>query len=234
MPCVSLLLRNSGTDSIHNRQKRTDMVATFFAALAMLFLVTTIVLVLVLVASRLLVCFSSYLVINGALADDDGAEYSFMTDDYSRIVVPEDVERTTHTTTGKSLLVGRLLCTLRSGFSRKSFVFPADGVCAIITFNSLYVPGGSTLSPPYHVDLDYFLETANHHQETEYGIGIDHDFCRNDMLMTALVEKYTTKMYLNKMWSYRVYHYGQVNTPAIIVNGNTIEYVTQSAKGLQV
>ncbi|XP_070392264.1 uncharacterized protein [Dermacentor albipictus] len=133
----------------------------------------------------------------------------------------------------KSLLVGRLLCTLRFGFSRRTFAFPADGVCAITTFNSLFVAGGNTLSPPYHPDFEYFVEHAAQQRETEYGIGIDHDFCRDDMRMTALVANQTTKTYLNELWSNRVYHYGQVNTPAIIEKRRTLEYVTQSAKGLQ-
>ncbi|XP_070393543.1 uncharacterized protein [Dermacentor albipictus] len=150
----------------------------------------------------------------------------------SPATTPTTMTRTTKAPR-KSLLVGRLLCTLRYGFSRETFVFPADGVCAITTFNSLFVTGGNTLSPPYLPDFKYFLETASSHNETEYGIGIDHDFCRNDMRMTALVAKQTTKTYLNELWSNRVYHYGQVNTPAIIAKGNTIEYITQSAKGLQ-
>ncbi|XP_070392276.1 uncharacterized protein [Dermacentor albipictus] len=141
---------------------------------------------------------------------------------------------TTPTTpTRKSLLVGSLLCTLRGGFSLDTFVFPADGVCAIITFNSLFVIGGNRLSPPYQSDLTYFLNTAIHHRETEYGIGIDHVFCRSDSLMSALIANQTTKMYLDEMWSKRVYHYGQVNTPAILTDGSILEYVTQSAKGLQ-
>ncbi|XP_070390864.1 uncharacterized protein [Dermacentor albipictus] len=140
---------------------------------------------------------------------------------------------TTPTTpTRKSLLVGSLLCTLRGGFSLDTFVFPADGVCAIITFNSLFVIGGNRLSPPYQSDLTYFLNTAIHHRETEYGIGIDHVFCRSDSLMSALIANQTTKMYLDEMWSKRVYHYGQVNTPAILTDGSILEYVTQSAKGL--
>ncbi|KAL3209156.1 hypothetical protein MRX96_009344 [Rhipicephalus microplus] len=40
-------------------------------------------------------------------------------------------------------------------------------------------------------------------------------------------------MSLDEMWSHRVYHYGQVNTPPILTGFDTFQYVTQSAKGLQ-
>ncbi|KAL1413974.1 hypothetical protein MTO96_030868 [Rhipicephalus appendiculatus] len=134
---------------------------------------------------------------------------------------------------GKLVLDGVLLCTLRAGLSIRAFVYPDDGVCAITLFNSLFVTGGSTLTPPYNSDLAHFLDTARHHSKTEYGIGIDHRFCRNETLMRSLVAERTTKTALDEMWSHRVYHYGQVNTPSDLAGLNTDQYVTQSAKGLQ-
>ncbi|KAH7967871.1 hypothetical protein HPB52_003610 [Rhipicephalus sanguineus] len=101
-------------------------------------------------------------------------------------------------------------------------------------FNSLFVTGGSTLIPPYKSHLTHFLDTASHHRKTEYGIGIDHNFCRNETFMSALVAEQATKTSLDEMWSHRVYHYGQVNTQPIIVGFDTFQYVTQSAKGLEI
>ncbi|KAL1424313.1 hypothetical protein MTO96_020305 [Rhipicephalus appendiculatus] len=68
--------------------------------------------------------------------------------------------RTTTTTTKeprKLVLDGVLLCTLRASLSIRAFVYPDDGVCAITMFNSLFVTGGSTLTPPYNSDLRAFL-----------------------------------------------------------------------------
>ncbi|KAH7967747.1 hypothetical protein HPB52_002153 [Rhipicephalus sanguineus] len=57
---------------------------------------------------------------------------------------------------------------------------------------------------------------------------------RNETFMSALVAEQATKTSLDEMWSHRVYHYGQVNTPPILTGFDTFQYVTQSAKGLQV
>ncbi|KAL1424314.1 hypothetical protein MTO96_020306 [Rhipicephalus appendiculatus] len=51
--------------------------------------------------------------------------------------------------------------------------------------------------------------------------------------MRSLVAGRTTKTALDEMWSHRVYHYGQVNTPSDLAGLNTVQYITQSAKGLQ-
>ncbi|KAL1424318.1 hypothetical protein MTO96_020310 [Rhipicephalus appendiculatus] len=77
------------------------------------------------------------------------------------------------------------------------------------------------------------LSTTGRHTETEYGIGIDHNFCRNETFMGSLVAEQTTKTSLYEMWSRRVHHYGQVNTPPILTGFDTLQYVKQSAKGLQ-
>ncbi|KAL1424329.1 hypothetical protein MTO96_020320 [Rhipicephalus appendiculatus] len=141
---------------------------------------------------------------------------------------------TTTTKAPKKLpLVGLLLCTLRSGYSSGTFVFPEDGLCAITTFNSLFVSGGNRLSPPYKQDLITFLKTAGGHRKTEYGIGIDYNSCGSETFMSALTANGTTKAYLEDMWSQRVFHFGQVNTPAIQTYGNRLQDVARSAKGLQ-
>ncbi|KAH7969871.1 hypothetical protein HPB52_022392 [Rhipicephalus sanguineus] len=58
-------------------------------------------------------------------------------------------------------------------------------------------------------------------------------FCRNHNLMSDLVGNPTAKKTLDEMWSQRIHHYGQVNTPVMEASGNPLEYVTQSARGLQ-
>ncbi|KAH7969869.1 hypothetical protein HPB52_022390 [Rhipicephalus sanguineus] len=160
--------------------------------------------------------------------------YEELTSDFPGIRVPRDLGESIGgalPTTGKLVLDGVLLCTLRARLSIRAFVYPDDGVCAITMFNSLFVTGGSTLIPPYKSDLAHFLDTASHHSKTEYGIGIDHE---NETFMSALVAEQATKTSLDEMWSHRVYHYGQVNTPPILTGFDTFQYVMQSAKGLQI
>ncbi|KAH7967746.1 hypothetical protein HPB52_002152 [Rhipicephalus sanguineus] len=156
------------------------------------------------------------------------------TSDSPGILVPLESIEAGLPITGKLVLDGVLLCTLRPSLSLRAFVYPDDGVCAITMFNSLFVTGGSTLIPPYKSDLKRFLDTASHHSKTEYGIGIDHKFCRNETFMSALVAEQATKTSLDEMWSHRVYHYGQVNTPPILAGFDTLQYIMQSAKGLQI
>ncbi|KAL1413977.1 hypothetical protein MTO96_030870 [Rhipicephalus appendiculatus] len=141
--------------------------------------------------------------------------------------------RSSRTTPGKSLLAGSLLCTLGVIRFSGTYVYPADGLCNLITFDSLFVTGGITLSPPYNDEFDTFLATASRHRITEYAIGIDHNFCRNENQMSDLIANPATKTTLDDMWSQRIHHYGQVNTPVMEASGNPFEYVTQSAKGLQ-
>lgn len=51
--------------------------------------------------------------------------------------------------------------------------------------------------------------------------------------MSELVANPTTKTTLDDMWSKRIHHYGQVNTPVMQASDKPLEYVTQSARGLK-
>ncbi|KAH6935736.1 hypothetical protein HPB50_008677 [Hyalomma asiaticum] len=124
----------------------------------------------------------------------------------------------------------RLLCTVHMGFDRNTFEFPPDGLCSIITFNSLFGPDGNTLQPPYKDDFVYFLDTAVEGVQTEYAIGIDHE---DEAKVNNLVADPSTKTNLDSLWDQGVYHYAQVNTPAIQADNDVFEYITQSARGLQ-
>ncbi|KAH8026341.1 hypothetical protein HPB51_020047 [Rhipicephalus microplus] len=130
----------------------------------------------------------------------------------------------------KSLLAGSLLCTLGVIRFSGTYVYPADGLCNLITFDSLFVTGGITLSPPYNDEFDTFLEMARRHRITQYAIGIDH---KNENLMSDLIANTATRTTLDDMWSQRIHHYAQVNTPVMEAMGNPYEYVSQSARGLQ-
>ncbi|KAL3208576.1 hypothetical protein MRX96_038983 [Rhipicephalus microplus] len=71
---------------------------------------------------------------------------------------------------GKSAVLGSLLCTVRAGISKDTFLFPPDGLCGIITFDSLY----DSVQNVYNGGLEYFLEIARQHRTTEYAMGIEH------------------------------------------------------------
>ncbi|KAL1442282.1 hypothetical protein MTO96_030880, partial [Rhipicephalus appendiculatus] len=124
--------------------------------------------------------------------------------------VTTPVVPTTVTTTKLPLKPGSLLCTIGQGFDKTTYTFPPDGLCTIITFDSLYREGAS-LAPPYAKDFQYFLETAKKAKQSEFGIAIDNSIFENATALTQLVSDPSTKKYLDKLWDeYRVYHYALV------------------------
>nr|XP_050041041.2 uncharacterized protein LOC126537970 [Dermacentor andersoni] len=92
----------------------------------------------------------------------------------STAIASSPTPSTTTTTTQAPLPDGSLLCTLRAGFRRSTYKFPPDGLCTIITFDSLYKED-YTLAPPYKEDFQYFIETSAQAQISEFGIGIEQE-----------------------------------------------------------
>ncbi|KAH6940990.1 hypothetical protein HPB50_011675 [Hyalomma asiaticum] len=68
-----------------------------------------------------------------------------------------------------------MICTLGESFNRTSFLFPDDGICTLIFYDSLYSAGGFTLAPPYPDKFQYFLEGSRRFTITESGIGFDYE-----------------------------------------------------------
>ncbi|KAH6936869.1 hypothetical protein HPB50_023811 [Hyalomma asiaticum] len=127
------------------------------------------------------------------------------------IVITARPSPTGTTTTQLPLPPGSLLCTVRRGFKRTTYTFPPDGLCTIITFDSLY-DTGQTLAPPYKEDFQYFIETSKQYKVSEFGIGIKQDTCSDMKSMSAIVNNPATKQHLDELWNrYRIYHYGQVS-----------------------
>ncbi|KAL1484113.1 hypothetical protein MTO96_032761, partial [Rhipicephalus appendiculatus] len=105
---------------------------------------------------------------------------------------------------------GSLLCSIGVGFEKSTYTFPPDGLCTIIIFDSLYRKGVS-LVPPYPEDFQYFLETAQQAQQSEFGIGFHKSIVANETAVTQLVSDPSTKTYLDELWdNYGVYHYAHV------------------------
>ncbi|KAK8760778.1 hypothetical protein V5799_027955 [Amblyomma americanum] len=79
----------------------------------------------------------------------------------------------TTTTTQKPLSVNSLICAVTEHLTRQWYEYPADGLCAIIFYDSLYHNPNNTLEQPHHDLFQYFLDSAGRHTITEYGIGFD-------------------------------------------------------------
>ncbi|KAH6936871.1 hypothetical protein HPB50_023813 [Hyalomma asiaticum] len=114
-------------------------------------------------------------------------------------------------------------------------MFPPDGLCTIMLFNSLYTTGGSTLLPLYKEDFQYFLETAKAAAKTEFGIGIDQTTCSDESKMKQIARSISVKKQLEVLWEqHHVYHYGQVNSLFRPVNKRISAQVKAAAVGLRV
>ncbi|XP_075741136.1 uncharacterized protein LOC142789991 [Rhipicephalus microplus] len=115
--------------------------------------------------------------------------------------------------TKRPLPLGSLICTVQTPFAVTFRHVPPDGMCSIILAYPFYTYLGVTLDPEYyeHDGVQNILDVAAQQKHTEYGIGIDFDFCRNLANMETLVIDPRTKTAMDLLWSKRVYHYGQVN-----------------------
>lgn len=122
---------------------------------------------------------------------------------------------------------GTLVCTVGDGFDPDVISFQ-DGLCTFIFFDSLYKPGGSTLSRPFKKNFQYFLEKAVGSEKTEYGIGIDYAM-RKD---TSFATEPATKKQLDELWKSRIHHYGHINTPAFGVKESDIAELIHSIRAI--
>ncbi|KAH7953567.1 hypothetical protein HPB49_010120 [Dermacentor silvarum] len=97
---------------------------------------------------------------------------------------PGPGQTTTSTSAEKPLPPGSLLCTLRDNSMRFNFVFPPDGLCTILMFDSVYTTSGNKLAPPFTKEFQMFLDKAKLSLKTQYGIGID-QLCGSSSSKTA-------------------------------------------------
>ncbi|KAL1476427.1 hypothetical protein MTO96_036509 [Rhipicephalus appendiculatus] len=113
----------------------------------------------------------------------------------------------------RPLPLGSLICTVQIPFTVTFVHVPPDGLCTIILAYPFYTYLGVTLDPDYYqfYGVQNILDAAAQQKHTEYGIGIDFDYCRNPVNMETLAKDPKTKTALDLLWSKRVYHYGQVN-----------------------
>ncbi|XP_075741172.1 uncharacterized protein LOC142790029 [Rhipicephalus microplus] len=139
----------------------------------------------------------------------------------------------TRTTEQEPMQPGSLLCTIGQGFQKTTYTFPPDGLCNIITFDSLYRKHAS-LAPPYPKDFEYFLETAKKARQSEFSIGIHRSIIANATAITEFLNDPSTKKYLHELWDdYRVYHYALVGEAHDFPGYHSI-YVATVADALRV
>ncbi|KAL3179588.1 hypothetical protein MRX96_037971 [Rhipicephalus microplus] len=126
------------------------------------------------------------------------------------IIVPFPVKRSTTSLPQRPVASNALVCVVHEDFNRTSLAFPPDGLCDLMFFDSLLTKGGNRLAPPYQENFQYFLDTAQQHSSTEYGVGFDYSSIINAAASTVSSDE---KEHLEYIWENRVYHYGSINSP---------------------
>ncbi|XP_049513980.1 uncharacterized protein LOC119431742 [Dermacentor silvarum] len=101
-----------------------------------------------------------------------------------------------------------LICTVSDGL-KLSMIFPEDGLCDYIFFDSLEKRRGATLAGPYTDPLKRFLDASSKSVKTQYGVGFDY---ANSRRVKDLLTMQDTISHLDSLWNWGVSHYGVVNT----------------------
>ncbi|KAL1437443.1 hypothetical protein MTO96_048931 [Rhipicephalus appendiculatus] len=120
------------------------------------------------------------------------------------------LETTTMAPAQRPVPSNALICVVHEDFNRTSLAFPPDGLCDLMFFDSLLTQGGNRLAPPYQENFQYFLDTAQQHNSTEYGVGFDYGSIINAAASAVSSDE---KVHLEYIWKSRVYHYGNINSP---------------------
>ncbi|XP_065296152.1 uncharacterized protein [Dermacentor albipictus] len=102
-----------------------------------------------------------------------------------------------------------LICTFGTKLNSAT-VFPPDGLCNYIFFDSLYKNGTNKLDGDSSPNFIYFKEKAMEHNETNFGVGLDFE-------SYADVEKFLNSDHaspiLQQLVRGGIHHYGVINTP---------------------
>ncbi|XP_050029971.2 uncharacterized protein [Dermacentor andersoni] len=94
-------------------------------------------------------------------------------------------------------------------------MFPPDGLCEYIFFDSLYKDGRNPLNAPgrYDSNLQTFLGAATAHQITAFGIAISYDASHS--LETLLNNRTGSFKPLRTFWDHSIYHFGILDTATV-------------------
>ncbi|XP_075742696.1 uncharacterized protein LOC142796290 isoform X2 [Rhipicephalus microplus] len=141
---------------------------------------------------------------------------------------------TTSPSTKKPLPLGSLICTVQTPFGNNFAHAPPDGLCTIIMAYPFYGYQAITLDPALYEfeGVSSILDVAEKQTKTEYGIGIDFNFCGSLHDMTMLLKDRGTELAMRLLWTKRVYHYGQINPP-LGRQDNLTTLISNCGKGLQ-
>ncbi|XP_070389132.1 uncharacterized protein [Dermacentor albipictus] len=117
---------------------------------------------------------------------------------------------TAEKTTGKPMEPQILLCTYGAK-TNASTVFPSDGLCDFIFFDSVYKNDRNFLADSENigVDLQHFLAVIPNYSKTAFGVGFAFEY--RGTLTQDLTR--TDPIPLEVFWKHGVYHFGILDVP---------------------
>ncbi|KAH8037939.1 hypothetical protein HPB51_019291 [Rhipicephalus microplus] len=135
-----------------------------------------------------------------------------------------------------------LVCTMGVR-TNSTQMFPPDGLCEYLFYDSLYIMGRNTFAPrdQFDVHLKTFVEIASSYKTTSFGVGFTYSSAYH--LEAYLLQQATKKFNVMKnFWDHSIYHIGVVDSatvnpteaeliPALILRDNfSQEIVNQGIK----
>lgn len=102
-----------------------------------------------------------------------------------------------------------LICTFGTKLNPTT-VFPPDGLCDFIFFDSLYQNGTNKLDGDSSPNFMYFMEKAMEHNETTFGVGLDFESYAD---IEEFLNSDQASPTLQQLVRGGIHHYGVINTP---------------------
>ncbi|XP_077490937.1 uncharacterized protein LOC144101677 [Amblyomma americanum] len=170
---------------------------------------------------------------DGATFETDLTYRELVTTPTQLVTTTADMQTTMETTTkGRPALdVSTLLCTYGTE-TNTTTMFPEDGVCDLIFFDSAYkkyinVP---TQEDTFGEGMKAFLAAASRYESTEFGVAFAYLY--RDSLTTDL--RKTNPTMLEVFWRSGVFHFGIIDMPASDVSHDNIRGVFTLLKDLSI
>ncbi|KAH8037990.1 hypothetical protein HPB51_020510 [Rhipicephalus microplus] len=104
-----------------------------------------------------------------------------------------------------------LLCTIGSG-NFTTQMFPHDGLCDYIFYDSIYKRGIKTFHTP---DMLFFIEKRREYSRTTFGIGFTYEHTAHVSSMISQSKNPDSPFILGFFWKERIYHFGVLDTPTV-------------------
>ncbi|KAL1427313.1 hypothetical protein MTO96_017601 [Rhipicephalus appendiculatus] len=117
-----------------------------------------------------------------------------------------------------------LLCTIGSG-NLTTQMFPHDGLCDYIFYDSIYKGGIGTF---YTRDLLFFVEKSRDYSSTTFGVGFTYKHTAYVSSVILQSQNPDSPLILGHFWKESIYHFGVLDTPTFGVQDTPSKGVNEA------